>query len=228
MSKFVDLQGKKYGKLTAVKRAENVKGRTRWVCRCDCGNETVVSAGNLTSGAVKSCGCLKKNPINAKHKQSKTPLYRQWVSMIYRCHNPKNNAYKYYGARGIKVCDEWHDFTIFKKWVDETKPRGDFSIDRIDNDGDYCPENCKWSSAKKQANNRRSNVIISYNNEYHTLMEWSEMLGFDYKNVHNRMYKLGWTFEKAINTPIDTSKRNKVERTENGRIHKQSSAKCGS
>lgn len=213
MSKLIDLTGQRFAKLTVIKRAENYKhGIVAWECLCDCGNTTVVRSGNLKSGAVKSCGCLNKISYTATHKESKTPLYRKWKSMLYRCENKKHIAYKDYGARGITVCEEWHDFLSFKKWVEETKPCGEFSIDRIDNDKGYSPDNCRWASQKEQANNRRSNVMIAYQNEVHNLMEWSKILGFDYKSVHNRMHKLGWSFEKAINTPIDIKKRNKVER----------------
>lgn len=217
MSKLIDLTGQKFAKLTVIKRAENAKnGNVRWECVCECGNKTIVTGGNLKSGTVKSCGCLKKIPSNIKHKESKTPLYRKWKSMLYRCENPKHQAYKDYGARGITVCEEWHDFLAFKRWVEKTKPNGNLSIDRIDNDKGYCPNNCRWVSEKEQANNRRSNVMIAYQGEIHNLLEWSDILGFNYKSVHNRMHKLGWTFERAISTPIDIKKRNKVERNKNG------------
>lgn len=213
MSKLIDLTGQKFAKLTVIKREENTKkGCVRWECLCDCGNKTIVSGGNLKSGAVKSCGCLVKTAHNATHRASNTPLYHKWKSMLYRCENPKHQAYKDYGARGIKVCEEWHDFLVFKRWVKETKPSGNFSLDRIDNNKGYSPSNCRWANGKEQANNRRSNVMIEYQGEIHNLLEWSQILGFNYKNVHNRMHKLGWSFEKAINTPIDVKKRNKVER----------------
>lgn len=216
MAKFIDLTGQKFSKLTVIKRAESQKSRTMWICECECGNETIVSSGNLKSKAVKSCGCLLRKPHNISHNESHTPLYRKWISMIYRCENPNHIAYKDYGQRGITVCDEWHDYLIFKRWVEDTKPNGEFTIDRIDNSKGYCPENCRWANKKEQANNRRSNVQIEYQGEIHNLTEWSEILGFNYKTVHNRMYKLGWDFEKAISTAIDIRKRNKVERIKNG------------
>lgn len=217
MTKPIDLTGQKFSKLTVIERAENSKsGKTRWLCECDCGGKTVVSSGNLKSGAVKSCGCLKKIPHNKKHNESHTPLYHKWISMIYRCEKPNHVAYKNYGQRGITVCDEWHDFSAFKKWVEKTKISDDYSVDRIDNNKGYSPENCRWVSRKEQANNRRNNVKIEYQGEIHNLTEWSELLRFDYKTVHNRMHKLGWSFEKAIMTPIDVKKSSKVERNDNG------------
>lgn len=214
MSKLIDITGYKYNMLTVLRRVDNDKnGQSRWECKCDCGNITVAKGANLKNGAVKSCGCLlHKAPKNKKHGESNTPLYQMWISMIYRCHNEKNQAYKFYGARGIRVCEEWHDYEAFKRWVEETKPEGKYTIERIDANGDYCPDNCTWITMSEQANNRRSNILIRYNGEEHNLMKWCEILNRDYKNVHNRMYKLGWSFEKAISTDIDISKRNKVER----------------
>lgn len=223
MSKLIDITGNKYNMLTVLGRVENDKnGQSRWECICECGNKTIVKGANLKNGAVKSCGCLVHRPaLNKKHGESNTPLYRMWTSMIYRCDNPKYIAYKYYGARGIRVCDEWHDYETFKKWVNETKTDDSYTIERIDVNGDYGPDNCKWIPMSEQANNRRSNIVIDYNGEEHTLMQWCKKLNLNYKNVHNRMYKLGWSFEKAISTDIDISKRNKVERKKNGRILKQ-------
>lgn len=217
MSKLIDLTDQKFGKLTVISRDKNgANGVARWKCICDCGNVSIVRGSNLKNGSVKSCGCLSHISQNATHRQSNTTLYRKWRSMIYRCENPKNRAYKDYGGRGVTVCEEWHDFLRFKEWVETTKPSGDYSIDRIDNSKGYNPENCRWASSEEQANNRRSNVMIEYNGEIHNLMEWSVRLGFDYKRVHNRIHKLGWSFEKAINEPTETKKRNKKGKRKNG------------
>lgn len=221
MSRFIDLTGNKYGRLTVIDRAENSKdGRARWNCICDCGNATIVAARNLKSGSVKSCGCMSSRlqPTTKTHGDSTTKLYEKWCSMMNRCNNPNHPHYKDYGGRGIKVCEEWHNYSNFKKWVLNTRDNENLTIDRIDVNGDYCPENCRWATAKEQANNRRSNLIYVYNGESHNLNEWCEILGLNYYNVHNRIYKLKWTFEKAISTPIDISKRNKiaVERMKNG------------
>lgn len=209
MAKLIDLTGKKYNKLTVIERAENTKnGQSRWKCICECGNTTIVASSNLKNGEVKSCGCLRHLQKDTHH-ESKTKLYRMWKSMIYRCHNPKNQAYEYYGARGIKVCEEWHDFLKFKEWVLKTKPSQDLTIERVDVNKDYSPENCIWIPISEQANNRRSCVYFEYNGEKHNLMEWCKILNLNYKNVHNRIYKLNWSFEKAISIPIDTKKRSK-------------------
>lgn len=210
MSKLIDLTNQRFEKLTVLKRVENgIHGNARWECLCECGKTTIVDARNLRSGAVKSCGCLRQVSYNVTHNSSGTSLYQMWRSMLYRCENPKHTAYKSYGQRGICVCEEWHDFLVFKKWVEETKPSGKVTLDRIDNNKGYTPDNCKWSSPKEQAHNRRSNLLFEYQEKTHDLQQWSEILGFNYKTVHNRIYKLGWDFEKAISTPIDTKKRSR-------------------
>lgn len=213
MPNCVDYVGEKYGLLTVLRRSEDTKcGAVQWICACECGNEIVVPSYTLKRGTIKNCGCVKVPHHNATHGASNTKLYNTWKLMLYRCENPKNRAYKYYGQRGIRVCEEWHDFLSFKKWVDETKPDGDYTIDRIDTNSDYSPTNCRWASDSEQANNRRSNVLFEHNGEIRNLMEWSKLLGFNYKRVHNRIHKLGWTFEKAISVPTDEKKRNRVER----------------
>ena len=205
MSKFIDLRGQKFNKLTVIERIDGK--RTKWKCQCECGNITEVSSANLKSGAVKSCGCLRhKQSHNYMHGKSKSSLYQMWKSMIYRCEKPNHIAYKFYGERGISVCDEWHDFLVFEKWVMETKPEPNYTIERIDVNEGYNPLNCTWIPMKEQANNRRSCVMITYGNETHNLKEWCDLLKLNYKLVHNRIYKLGWDFEKAISHPVDIKK----------------------
>lgn len=219
MPKPVNIIGKRFGNLTVIERSSNTKhGATQWLCKCDCGNEIVIPIYTLQRGVVHNCGCMKQKHHNITHGGSYTPLYNLWHQMIYRCEKPNNRAYKDYGGRGIHVCEEWHDFETFKNWADETRPSTDYTLDRIDNNKDYSPDNCKWSNKKEQANNRRSNVKLEYQGEVHDLTEWSEILGFDYKRVHNRMFKLGWSFEKAITTPVEEKKRNKAVRNKHGGI----------
>jgi len=214
MGKFRDLTGERFGGLTVVSRTENVRranGRTRtaWNCICDCGNTCVVNADNLTRGMQVSCGCYQKvaaRNANLKHDRTNTRLYNVWSAMKSRCSNPNVPTYNLYGGRGIRVCDDWlHDFNAFQKWAfengyDESAPRGQCTIDRIDCDGDYSPENCRIISQQAQMNNVRYNRKFTYNSETHTAAEWGRIMNIDPLKILNRVDKLGWTIERALTT----------------------------
>lgn len=203
MSKFIDLTGKKFAMLTVVSRSENSsRGEARWNCVCECGNTTTVSGKNLKMGAVKSCGCLLRRPHDTHHL-SNTKLYRIWNAMLQRCNNKNYSAYKYYGAKGVSICKEWaNNFLAFYEWSIANGYSDELTIDRIDYNGNYSPDNCRWVDRKVQANNRTFCKMIEYNGKTQTLMQWCEELGLNYKRVHSRLYRLGWTFEKAISTPV--------------------------
>lgn len=174
-----------------------------WFCKCDCGKNTIVPAAKLISGKTQSCGCLKKEtskpPIIVKHGMSYSRLYKVWKDMKARCYKPTSVRYYTHGARGIKVCDEWMSFEFFAKWALSNGYRENLTIDRINNNGNYEPSNCRWATHKVQANNRRTNRLISHNGETHTIKEWSEITGINYYTLLGRITRLGWNTEKTLN-----------------------------
>lgn len=157
MAKPKDIAGQRFGRLIAIEWTgrKDHNGSYLWLCRCDCGQTSTLPAARLRYGRVTSCGCNKYSGLGQyRHGGTHSILYRIWCSMRQRCNDPGCNAYKYYGARGIKVCTRWSDFANFLTDVGE-RPHPDLSIDRIDNDGNYEPDNVKWSTRKEQVRNRR-------------------------------------------------------------------------
>lgn len=194
-----DLTGKKFGKLEVIGVHDTGSRKTYYVCQCDCGNVKVVRADALISGATKSCGCIKKEQdktnltANHKHKMSGTRIYETWQDMKRRCYNKQNARYDRYGGRGITVCDEWlKNFQSFYDWAISNGYSDDLTIDRIDNDGNYEPSNCRWSTAKEQCNNRGSNINITIGNATKSLMCWCEIFNVDYKKVYARYKRNGY------------------------------------
>lgn len=208
MQRVKDLTGQRFGRWTVLELAERRRsGKTMtlyWKCRCDCGTVKIIRGGNLKTGNTKSCGCInaERNFTNyIVHGQKGTRLYRIWNGIKNRCTNANDESYKRYGARGISICDEWaNDFMAFHDWAIENGYSDNLSIDRIDNNGNYEPSNCRWADNKTQCRNRSSNHLVTYSGKTQTIAEWESELGFK-KDILTTRLSHGWSVEKAIETP---------------------------
>ena len=193
-----DYIGKRNNLLTVVSTHKEPKGRTKLICLCDCGKTTEVLPYQFKKGSIKSCGCLLKNSPNYLDGRSANELYGLWKNMLGRCENPNHPKFYRYGARGIKVCNEWHNFWSFVSWSISVggRPNG-FSLDRINNDKNYCPENCRWADSKIQSTNKSTNRIIEYNGVSKTLHEWETEIGISDQSLSKRLQKK-WPLEKVF------------------------------
>ena len=196
------LIGERFGRLVAVEYAgKTYDSRHQFLCKCDCGKETVVLEKHLRNGNTQSCGCFKRDAglaANTTHGQSKTRLYRIWAGLRSRCNNPNDKKFKDYGGRGITVCQEWQNgFESFATWALANGYSEDLTIERKDVNGNYEPSNCLWITSKEQADNKRTSVVITFNGETHTLKRWSEIVGVNYYTMWNR-YKAGKSPEEIL------------------------------
>ena len=207
MSRKIDLCGTQFGRLTVLYRhdkRDTTNGRSYWVCRCSCGEETVVHQSNLKSGRTTSCGCLRKETAtrnSTKHGGYYSRLYRIWSNMMTRCYNPNHGCYEHYGNRGISVCPDWHKFENFQQWAVSNGYEGALTLERVDSASNYEPQNCRWATMKEQENNTRRNVRITINGITRTLSEWADLAELPYSLVWKRVRLRKWPIEKALNTP---------------------------
>jgi hypothetical protein len=196
----IDLTGKRFTRLQVVGRDfENRRIGRFWVCKCDCGTTISVPTNSLMRGSSKSCGCFTRDRmrrIKTTHNMSFSTEYRIWAGMKYRCHSRKCPAYRDYGGRGIKVCERWE--TSFENFLADMgrRPKGS-TLDRINNDGPYSPENCRWVSWTTQHNNRRGNVCFVFHGSLQTIADIARSLGVKYAWLHNRLRTRGMTVEEA-------------------------------
>ncbi len=188
-----DMIGKTFGRLTVIEKDESRKDRAFFVCRCECGNIKSIYMNHLKSGSTTSCGCYRKEQFSSrltKHGMSNTKIYRVWSGMIERCTYKKHKTYNDYGGRGIVVCDEWlESFENFYSWSCENGYEEGLTIERINNNGNYEPDNCKWVTLDDQRYNKRNTVIITINGVSKNLKEWSEELNIKLSTLRDRYYR---------------------------------------
>jgi hypothetical protein len=216
MAQPLDLVGNKYGKLLVteymgIKRSKSGHTYSMFKCVCDCGNECIKTGTTLKAGEVNSCGCLYKEMAHKKpnyHGKTRRKLYQVWSSFRGRCNNPTDAAYHNYGGRGIGYAPEWDDYLVFEKWALENGYQQDvgLTLERIDVNKGYTPENCCWADRKRQSNNKRNNLYFTIDGVTHTLAEWCEIYNVPYGRVDARINSLGWSFEDALFKPLTYKK----------------------
>ncbi len=207
MSKLIDLTGQRFGRLVVIERAGNKRREALWKCRCDCGTFKEVTSYNLRKGMTQSCGCLRKETTSEMFRGNKTcmthgrygtRLYRIWAGMKHRCSPScsKREFDSYYG-KGIRVCNEWNDFAVFAEWALKSGYSDELSIDRINNDGNYEPENCRWATIETQINNRSNSKYVTYRGETLTVAQWERKIGMNRGSLRGFLER-GKTIEEIM------------------------------
>lgn len=217
MPAFIDLVGKRFGRLLVLGRegvtVNGVHTRIRWACRCDCGNRHVTEGRHLRQGDAKSCGCLQRDAVASgthckTHGMHATKEYSSWKAMKSRCTRITDPEYANYGGRGIRVCNRWmHSFEHFFEDMGY-RPSPGHSLDRIDNERGYEPDNCRWATPIEQCNNMRRNRLLTLNGRTMSLMQWSRETDIAESALRSRLAK-GWTTTEALTLPTDGTKRRK-------------------
>lgn len=200
MSAKANLVGKRFGKLVVVGYVETKNYRSYWRCKCDCGGEKITYAANLTSGNIKSCGCLHNEALikrSVTHGESASKLYRVWATMLQRCTNSETVSYPNYGGRGISVCEEWHKYETFRDWAVMSGYEEGLQIDRINTNGDYCPLNCRWVTRLENSRNKRNIIYLTVDNETKPLYEWAVITNQSRRKLYSRKYR-NWTDKEIV------------------------------
>lgn len=199
--------GMRFGRLTILTQGSRCNaGKVRWVCVCDCGKQTQPNTQGLRSGKAKSCGCWSHEKIQAINKANFNPAKRErgiWHHMVRRCYDPKFVHYKYYGGRGLEVCERWKN--SFENFLADMGMSEGREIDHIDNEKGYSPENCKWVTRLENANNRRNNHFVEYLGERLTIAQWGRKTGLGGPTVSHRLCR-GWSIERALTTELNASR----------------------
>lgn len=217
MSKMVDMTGKKYGRLTGIRPCgRNEAGRLLWLFKCDCGNEHLADARCVRKGVISSCGCLRSEICSERgrkyilraqqacvtHGQSSRRIWRIYNAMLNRCYNERNSSFGDYGARGITVCNEWrNNLFAFIEWAYANGYTDELTIDRIENDKGYSPDNCRWVTRAVQNCNTRQNILITIGDETKTKTEWARAVGVSIDTINRRLAQ-GWLPSEAVTTPV--------------------------
>ena len=203
----IDYTGQKFNRMTAISYSHTLKSHRYWKCKCECGNYTIVQIRAVVSGNTKSCGCYNKEKVqktgkaNKTHGYSTSKIYKLWWSIVQRCNNKKSKMYKDYGAKGIKICEEWLKFDNFLKEMGD-RPSNLYTVRRINIDKDYEVSNCKWAIYE------RNGMLIEYDEKKQTLSKWAEELNVDVGVLYRRVVLKHWSMERAITTPVIKYKKN--------------------
>jgi hypothetical protein len=203
-----DQTGRVYGRLTIISETEKVNGKRFFLCKCECGNVGIHRFEDIRAGKILSCGCYNIEK-GIKHGRSGTRIYNVWKGIVYRCSNPLCGSYIDYGGRGIKICAEWLNVDIFCEWAARNGYKNGLTIERMDVNGNYEPNNCTWIPLARQASNTRRNRKITYEGKTMILRDWAKHFGIKYATLKNRFH-LGWSIEKALKTPLDYTRKKKV------------------
>ena len=212
MGAKLDLKGQRFGRLTVIKFHHSDEKDRYWECKCDCGNIILCTTRRLRSNNTKSCGCLQKETASKNSKESAKyggesssqyqRLFRIYRAMIHRCYNKNDSCYNYYGGRGVSVCDEWkNDYFTFKKWALDNGYNDKLTIDRLDHNGNYEPNNCKWATWTEQQNNKSNNKYLTYKGETKTLAQWCRELNLNYARTKARLNTCDISVEDAFELP---------------------------